>query len=227
MIDLEKIYSSPLITHPWNHKVVDELFDASTFSILETAAVQLMPLVNNHNRMFVHPFKLESLGIDTTVYNTLVDCGNTFLTSINTTLKTFPNSAKSALGYFCLPHFAISGPEYSYRIHNDSMHRALTILTYVAPENSQGTDLYKTIDSDSFVNQVTWKQNRTFILTPSNSSWHSWNNASNVSRVTVDFTCHKLESLHEVLNHMRESDKDDLSEWFFKEMNNGNLIINI
>ena len=148
------------------------------------------------------------------------------LTVINSTLATFPNSANSKSGYFCLPHFAISGPEYRYRIHNDSINRALTILTYIAPENSSGTDLYRTIETDSFVNQIPWKQNRTFVLTPSDSSWHSWNNPFNVSRVTVDFTCHKIESLYEVLNQ-REDDKDLLNEWFFEEMNNGNLIINI
>lgn len=227
MINIEKLSSVPLILHPWSHKIIDELFTASTFSILETAAVQLMPLVKNQDRMFVHPFKLESLGIDNTVYKTLIDCANMLLTAIDSTLATFPNSNKSTMGYFCLPHFAISGSQYGYKIHNDSMHRALTVLTYVAPSASIGTNIYKTKEQDSFVNQVAWKQNRTFVLTPSDSSWHSWHNTSNVSRVTVDFTCHKLESLHEVLAHMRENDKDELTEWFFKEMNNGNLIINI
>ena len=145
MINIEKLPTSPLITDPWNHKVIDELFNASTFSILESAAIQLMPLVKKQDRLFVHPFKLESLGIDATVYNTLIECGNMLLTSVDATLRTFPNSKKSTLGYFCLPHFAISGPQYSYRVHNDSMHRALTILTYVTPKDSFGTNIYETI----------------------------------------------------------------------------------
>jgi hypothetical protein len=227
MINIEKAHTSDLLTDPWNYKIVDHLFNESSFLILESAAQSLMQTIEQDNRAFIHPYKFSKLGIDSSVYSCFIECANILLANVSSLLDGFPDSKKSSLGYFCLPHFGVSGPDYTEPVHTDSHTRALTVVTYILPEHNIGTDLYRTQDITSFVKTVEWKQNRTLMFTPSNSSWHTWHNTADISRITIDFTCHRLENLNKVLDNMRKQDKDNLIEWFLKEMTNGNLMTNV
>lgn len=228
MINIDKIKSSELIKDPWDHKIIDNIFETDTFKTLSEAAHQLSKFAKRGQVINVFPYKAKKYGISNEVLDILTQVTNKTLSNVKDIIKDFPKHQRSYLGYFCLPHFAVTGPNFKFPIHTDSSNRTLTLVSYITPETHSGTLLYSSNNEKDFVREVEWKQNRALVLCPMNNetTWHTWKNNSDQIRVGINLSCQRLENLHDVLATTREEDRDDVTEWLLDQFNHDNLLSN-
>jgi len=82
---------------------------------------------------------------------------------------------------------AITGPEASYRVHEDAVCKLLSGVIYLDPTESSGTFLHRK-KGDSLGHEVVWKPNRAiFFSRKSNISWHSYRGDGKTRRITLVF----------------------------------------
>ncbi len=81
----------------------------------------------------------------------------------------------------------IFGMDLKKRIHKDFPSKLLTVLTYMHPEQDNGTVLYNNRFMDGEY-QVKWKQNRALVYPNVEDSWHSYKCKGEQPRYTVHYS---------------------------------------
>lgn len=69
------------------------------------------------------------------------------------------------------------GKDLVFHVHTDKLEKILSVVVYIYPEKNCGTLLYnKKIDSKHGTDEqeVEWKQNRAFIFSRNDNSWHNY-----------------------------------------------------
>lgn len=77
-----------------------------------------------------------------------------------------------------------NGKNYKFPIHNDSLNKLLSVVIYIYPENNKGTILYSNKQGSNPI-EIEWKQNRAFIFSRNEHTWHSYESDGNNNRVTL------------------------------------------
>ena len=228
MINIKNIQLSEIITDPWDHKIVDNFFEDSAFYHLEKAAKHLEQFAQYRESISIYPFDFEKYGIDPIVSDIIISASNKLLNHVDNITNSFPIHGNSYQGYFSLLHFAVTGKDFKFNIHTDSSNKVLTAVTYISEGSYRGTMIYRSHTEDSYVKDIEWKQNRSFIICPveNKDTWHNWENYSDTARVSINLSCQKIESLYDTINTSKDEHKDKLINWMFEEMNNQNLIVN-
>ena len=81
-------------------------------------------------------------------------------------------------------HLIITGKNYKFPIHNDTLNKLLSGVIYLHPEKNKGTIFYKSKKGEiSF--EVDWKQNRAVFFSRSKNSFHSYESDKNSNRVCL------------------------------------------
>ena len=81
---------------------------------------------------------------------------------------------KVELYQFSELNFVNTGKNYSFPIHKDTPTKLLSGVIYISPEKNEGTWLYDNKKGDN-AREVEWKQNRGFLFSATEESWHSYN----------------------------------------------------
>ena len=63
MININNIINAPLITLPWSHKIIDNIFDDKSFEVINKAASHLSHLCISDKTVPVHIDEAILLGI--------------------------------------------------------------------------------------------------------------------------------------------------------------------
>lgn len=83
------------------------------------------------------------------------------------------------------------GKKHHFHIHTDVKSKLLSVTVYITPEKNTGTLLYNTkIDAKTGTDEqeVEWKQNRAFIFSRTDSSWHNYKADGKNKRVVLVYT---------------------------------------
>lgn len=236
VLDIERIKNSPMITEPWEHKVIDNFFPPEVFEKIKAAATFLTKehtIEGKTNPMWMNECLRN--GADPEAVQHIIDAADDILDNIEFLMDDFTEHQTSAQGYFSMPKFGISGPNFTYPVHSESSHKVINFVTYIYPEVDEGTRLYKTHEESSYVKSVDWKENRTFLMTTNHNNdvtWHNWTSEkyNNPSRVTLNIFCEKMELLQESIlnsgkvkgqNHLEERVDDML--WLYDQFSKGHL----
>lgn len=238
VLDIEKIKNAPMLTDPWEHKIVDDLFPKEIFEKINSVAAKLSKdhtYEGKTNPMWMNEVLRNGGDPETVQY--IIDAADDVLDNINYLMDDFSDHQVSSQGYFSMPKFGISGNNFAYPVHAESSHKVINLVTYIYPEMDEGTRLYRTEEESSYVKTVEWKENRTFIMTTPASklddiTWHTWISGINPSRITLNIFCEKLELLHEsILNSGKKvgknvGNKEDDLIWLYDQFAQGHLTTN-
>tara|TARA_X000000950_G_C13914376_1_gene660276 strand:+ start:1906 stop:2496 length:591 start_codon:yes stop_codon:yes gene_type:complete len=77
-----------------------------------------------------------------------------------------------------------SPPGFVFPIHNDLSSKLLSVVIYISPEHNYGTFLYNNEQGEKRV-EVDWKQNKAFIFSRNDHSWHSYESSNLSGRLTL------------------------------------------
>jgi hypothetical protein len=119
----------------------------------------------------------------------------TFLEISDIILEKFTNPSRSNIGYYSVPRMNYTPSYDSDKIHDDGDEpdKSIIIIIYFHPTCSPGTNLYKNKSPESFVKEITWRQNSALIISPKEGvTWHDFK-AKDEGRFTLNFYYEKLE----------------------------------
>lgn len=80
-------------------------------------------------------------------------------------------------------HIVITGKDYSYPIHTDTLNKLLSGVIYLAPKENSGTTLYSP-DKKKF-KTIEWKQNKGLFFSRTGKTYHSYKSNGISSRITL------------------------------------------
>jgi hypothetical protein len=66
-----------------------------------------------------------------------------------------------------------TGKDFKFPIHNDGLDKLLSVVIYLSPEKNNGTYLHSD-EQGSDTLQIDWLQNRAFIFSRDQKTWHSY-----------------------------------------------------
>lgn len=231
MINIDNILSAPLLTDPWPHKEITDVFNEQDFKIINQAATHLSYLCEENKTTPVHISEAIELGISKEATDLIIGSADLILKNVKKIVGTWSLNKLTPGGYFVMPKFGITGKNFKYPIHDESLFKVLNLVVYLQPENSQGTRLYKTQNLDSFTKQITWKTNNAALFFPGQQvTWHNWGGQehSDIPRITLNFFIEKIEGLKDTLYKSWE-DEFALNSllWFYEKMGQDKLHIEI
>lgn len=229
MIQIEKITQAPIIEWPWKHKIIDEIFTAKSFDLILEAANHLSYLYQQDKTIPVHIDEAILLGISKSAENLILDSADLLLQNLKTIVCDYSINKVTPGTYFIMPKFGITGSEFRYPIHDESLYKVMNLVCYLTPANSVGTSLY--IDQKGKIGkQIEWKPNRAALLYPGKGkTWHSWTgHQSYHPRITLNFFVEKMIGLKDTLYKKGEqSDALDSLLWFYEKLGQNRLYIEI
>jgi hypothetical protein len=230
MINIDNIINAPLITSPWSHKIIDNIFDDKSFEVINQAASHLSHLCVSDETIPVHIDEAIALGISNESANLILDTADLLLYNLKEIVgKNCLNGAFRG-GYFIMPKFGITGRNFQYPIHDESIYKIINLVTYLQPKESVGTRLYSGPDRSEFVTQIPWKPNRAALFYPKHRvTWHNWQGQpTNEPRITLNFFVQRIEALKDTLYKDGEpEDALDSLLWFYEKIGQDRLTINI
>ncbi len=221
MINLENVFSSPLISDPWDHQIIDDFFDEQTFKKIQEAAKIFSTLNDYDTPEIVWMNELEDLGVTKETVELIINEADSVAKNFNRISKPYRNKLSSKLGYFNNPRFGVCPPNTVNEIHDEGSNKIMALIVYVDPEESQGTLLYKDNDEKTFVKEIEWKPNRAFLMfSQPNVTWHKYDSKQS-TRVTLNFYYEKLEALDHLLN----SNSIEKLNWLHEQFLNDKLYV--
>lgn len=226
-MNINNIKNAPLITEPWAYKLIDDVFSLEDFAALEEAAHHLMPQAVYGESLRVWLYKAKQMGVKESTCAMIVSSVGKLLEILPAIISDFPNYGRLAPGYIAMPKFELTGRNFKYPIHIDSITKSLTFVIYIAPEKHRGTLIYTGKDQAEFLYEAEWKQNRAFLICPRSAAttgWHTWENNLDEPRVTLNITCQQIDTLPGYLKDFSKEDQEDAALWLYDSFGKGELI---
>ena len=143
MINVDNILSSPVITDPWQHKEVKNVFSRDFFQRLSAEVQQVKDHIQlGDNGLWM--FEAVQLGISQRLIDEIFEANKQFLKISTQLIKQFDTKNISQIGYCSIPRFNFVKPNYIGEIHDDGDTKEKTVImtTYLYPDQSTGTRLY-------------------------------------------------------------------------------------
>ncbi len=224
MINIDNILNSPLITDPWEFKLVDDILTPDTYQkIVEgTSTLRENAIVEDRDPNGLWMFKAKELGVSDSIIDLIMDINVQLLQRHRDVLKQFSSPMLSKIGYFSIPRFNIIGPNVNGTIHDEGNSKTMAMVIYLTPKYTQGTKLYTSEDYNTFVKEVEWRQNRAFLMcSQPGVTWHSFHSDEN-PRMTLNFYYEKMEKM----SYINNLGIDKLN-WFYSEYTNNRVSIAI
>jgi len=230
MINIDNIIDAPLITTPWRHKIIDNIFDDKSFEMINQAASHLSHLCIPDKTVAVHLDEAIELGISPATADLILDTADLILYNLKEIVGENCQNGAFRGGYFIMPKFGVTGHNFQYPIHDESIYKIINLVTYLQPTDSIGTQLYSGPDKSNFVTQIPWTPNRALLIYPGHRiTWHNWQGQpTNEPRITLNFFVERIEALKDTLYKPGEQE-DALNSllWFYEKLGQGRLHINI
>jgi hypothetical protein len=227
MINISNIISANLETIPWRHKIIDNVFSQESFDIINTAASHLAHLCEENKTVPIHLNEAIEHGISKEAEDIILDSADLILDNLKAIVGNNCQNGIFGGGYFIMPKFGITGRNFQYPIHDESIFKIINLVTYLQPISGIGTRLYGDSKGETDIKQIEWKPNRAALFYPAhNKTWHNWQgHTSDIPRITLNFFVERVEGLRNTLYKPGEPIEDIL--WFHEKMGQGRLHIEI
>lgn len=232
-LNIQKIKKAKLLKKPWEHKVIDNFLPLQQYIKIKEAAILLSKLAEKEKTKPILINEVFDYGISNEVSDDIISVTDDILDNINDILADFSVTNKSNLGYYAIPKFGISGPNFKYPIHPESIHKVILFVIYLDPEEDRGTRLYKNQCENSFAKEIKWKPNRAFVMCPAknDTTWHNWVTHNSPSRITLNIFCETLESLQQTVFNSKSTKNASSEEikdivWLYEKFNENKLTTN-
>lgn len=228
MIDIKNIQNSPVIKTPWQHKIIDNFFPQEVFNRIRKAAEHLSQYTVEKKTLPLWLYEAVDLGMDKQVETDIISAADDILDNLDIITSDFDNVNKSNLGHYAMPKFGVSGKNFTYPIHPESVHKVLVFVIYIFPDEDHGTRLYREKNEESFSKEIEWKPNRAFLTCPGNNdvTWHNWSSTVNTSRITLNIFCEQLEAITTSMLHSGKNEDPLGILWLYDKFNNNKLTTN-
>lgn len=156
-------------TDPWEHYIVDDFLDESTFDMVQ-ATIEQFPRANPKEQETLFLKKSGYHAIYQAIYDTYVEYIRDYVD---------PNILDTNIRM----EYSSCGNGFVYNIHRDHVAKIFSFVFYVSEEGT-GTSLYDA-SGQTLVKEVEWKPNRAFAFFRGEDTFHSYH--SNVdNRQTVN-----------------------------------------
>ena len=193
MFDVSNVVSSPLITHPWRHQIIEEFFTPADFEIISAGVNQLLTTLDPNavyeNKTGINIVDAKDI-LGKECFDILLDSNEKLLDSISAITSNYPNHRRFD-SVMSLPKFHILPPNFSLTIHDEAYDKACSVVVYMSELENSGTAIYSKNSLDSIVAKVPWKQNRSLLFCgEQNVTWHSFRSNNN-QRVTLNYFIQK------------------------------------
>jgi hypothetical protein len=103
MININNIINAPLISSPWSHKIIDNIFDDKSFEIINQAASHLSHLCLSDKTIPVHIDEAIELGISDESANLILDTADLLLYNLKEIVGKNCRNGAFRGGYFIMP----------------------------------------------------------------------------------------------------------------------------
>lgn len=225
MLKISSVIDSALIKDPWEHKVIDNVFDKQDFDTLVEAANVLSAAAIDGDSIRAWLPIVKDFGVSQAAVDVVIKGGNKILANFPDIVKDFYTGQRPKGVFFSMPKFEISGRNYEYKVHKDSFDKLLTFVIYIYPETHLGTRLYKTEDPSSYLESIEWQQNRAFMISPEadKNGWHNWKNDLNYPRVTLNYTVRSINDLTTYFENFQEESSSYCKLWLLDQFGIENL----
>jgi hypothetical protein len=181
----DRIIDSKLINDPWPHKIIDNFFDDETFHKLQYECSLLMEKLGTDDikKDAIDLHKL--IPMNDTVIDPVLLANKNILCNIDKILNSFPYS-RTYSEYFSIPSFYfLKKASGEFPVHDEALEKTLSIVVYIYPTLSAGTNIYKT--PNEYSHTVNWVPNRALIFCgEKNKTWHNFG-AKDEDRITLNF----------------------------------------
>jgi hypothetical protein len=230
MININNILNTAVSVDPWAHRVIDNIFSKESFEIINAAASHLSYLSVIDRTVPVHIDEAIRYGISKDAENIILDSADMLLRHLEQIIGSHCLNGRLNGSYFIMPKFGITGRQFQYPIHDESVYKVLNLVCYLQPENSVGTKLYSGPADNLLAKQIEWEPNRAALFYPGKDiTWHNWTGQqSDQPRITLNFFVERMEALQNTL-YKPGDDTDSLQSllWFYEKIGHGRLHINI
>lgn len=183
--------------YPWEHIIIEDFYDEMLFNNMRTEILNFFhslsdPEVREEYAKRIHKFEKRLFGKKLTLRETeLLDdvfpetkkclasknIDESFLLNF-TKHREYENLSK-------FDEINILLDDLKYPIHDENPSKICSIVTYVAPNKGNGTDIYD--KSKNFVKQIEWKPNRMFAFCGLDGiTWHGYDCIPNSYRITIN-----------------------------------------
>ena len=157
--------------------IIDDLLDPDWMRMLITFSERCV----SANQFGLHHFVSGTFSQDVMLGHA---CYQERLRSLLPALDDFFITRRQAQSVDFLSHVAVQPSGYQYRTHCDHPDKVYSIVTYLAPEHSHGTDLHVD-EHDPACTTIEWQPGRTMIFAGiDDRTWHSYHSGSH-SRATL------------------------------------------
>ena len=182
---IHHIFNSKLISAPWDHLIIDQVFADSEWVEIQKAAEYIAGTIINDSSTSIH---CSSKEIETPM--PALDIINRYMDIISANqqeILTKFNNYDPLERYYVHAQWGTT-KNMAYKVHPDSKNKAMTFIVYVGPENAMGTELYSNKDTSSYHSTVEWAPNRGLMFGPKQEvTWHAFKHLEDSVRITLCF----------------------------------------
>jgi hypothetical protein len=192
LINKQDILNSEVYTYPWEHQIIDNIIDQTSFNRIRTICSHLVDINNvkkyplltkkmkqaclgswNCSQTF-HLYDLINSGVSEDLVELIYDISQEFL-NLLTQIHSRYSNFRSFESYQVVPNINMDFSGLPRDVHYDAPRKSISIVVYLDPDDNEATSLHLDNTSESIVKTPEWKLNRGLIFCPEkNKTWHSY-----------------------------------------------------
>ena len=189
---LDKCLNTKVVLNPWPHQIINNTLSKNVFEKLKMQCEKLD--IKRNDLVHIIPKDYKKYNID--FYDETVSICKNLLENAEILCGRYPkyrwfeNLAVNA-------HISITPPlPWQFYIHQESLEKIWSSVTYITPQKNVGTKMYKEDDENTFVKEAPWIPNSTFIFCgQKGKTWHSYESTELVNRITFNLFLMKKNDL--------------------------------
>ena len=189
---IKQILDATVITDPWNHLLINNIFNQLEIALLIDAVDTLLPLITTgyiSTDFQQQKLRLIAAGVNLKVIELVEEKTKLLETNHIDILKKL-NNFNSLAKYSVSSQFGFIKNSWHF-IHSDNLEsnkKAMTFVIYLTPDDAKGTVLYTGPELENFQSIVPWKSNSGFIFAPAaDTTWHNYFHYGETARATLNF----------------------------------------
>lgn len=190
---MNNILSAKTLDDPWQHCVIDEVFDNTLWSAVHEAATLMAPHIED-GAYSIDLIEALDYGVPQSTIDMIVDYSDSLLGIHKEVIGKFSHMSFSKYGYINDIRWSFA-KNCVWAIHDDkaNLNKIMTFVIYVSPEQDTGTLLYTHVTPESYHSTINWNPNSGMLFCPEHEvTWHTYK-AGDTPRITLNIYYHSLD----------------------------------
>lgn len=191
----------------WKHVIIDDFLSKEHFDYINNAFESKVMTLVDESRLEIHS---EDESVSHKITKELVrEMYDAYIPRLLEVLKELSPEKVEQYNHARI-NFVVVPKDYMFPMHTDSENKLLSVVVYLKPEKNAGTILYENKDGANPI-RVKWKQNRAFIFSRTNETWHAFHGDGINPRYTLVISLtHKKE--FSGIKKMTEENKKEIAK---------------